>query len=130
MRYLNSKQLQITNNEKNWFVKYVLDKVDWDPFILSVMFYSKDCHEGQFRKYGDEPYINHPIRVALRVSKFGKIQKWNWYNEMICAALLHDVVEDTEKTFDDVNSSLIVMKKKYKSNLDITKIMQFLREIN
>lgn len=39
------------------------------------------AHEGQFRKYGDGvPYIQHPVRVSL----------------MTAAALLHDVLEDTE----------------------------------
>ena len=49
---------------------------------------------GQVRKYTGEPYINHPIAVAHIVRKFHGTES------MICAALLHDVVEDTEVTFD------------------------------
>jgi guanosine-3',5'-bis(diphosphate) 3'-pyrophosphohydrolase len=49
------------------------------------------AHEGQYRKYGDKiPYVQHPIRVALKVSRAmqGKIIP-------VAAALLHDVLEDT-----------------------------------
>jgi (p)ppGpp synthase/HD superfamily hydrolase len=46
------------------------------------------AHTGQARKYTNEPYINHPIEVAQIVYEvFPDIN-------MICAALLHDVVED------------------------------------
>ena len=52
---------------------------------------------GQRRKYTDQPYIVHPIRVADIVDSFGGT------DEMINAAYLHDVVEDTSVTIEDVN---------------------------
>ena len=51
---------------------------------------------GQMRKYTDDPYIVHPIRVATTVAKFGGTDK------MIAAAYLHDVVEDTGVSIDDI----------------------------
>ena len=51
---------------------------------------------GQMRKYTDDPYIVHPIRVATTVAKFGGT------DEMIAAAYLHDVVEDTGVSIDDI----------------------------
>ncbi len=54
-------------------------------------------HEGQFRKSG-EPYICHPLEVAIIVTEFG------FDNDSIVAALLHDVVEDTEVTYDDLKA--------------------------
>jgi (p)ppGpp synthase/HD superfamily hydrolase len=51
---------------------------------------------GQRRKYTDQPYIVHPIRVADIVDKFGGT------DEMIMAAYLHDVVEDTAVSIDDI----------------------------
>ena len=48
------------------------------------------------RKYTDEPYIVHPIRVATTVAKFGGT------DEMIAAAYLHDVVEDTGVSIEDI----------------------------
>ena len=47
---------------------------------------------GQTRKYTGEPYIVHPIEVASIVASVGGTE------EMIAAALLHDVVEDTKVT--------------------------------
>lgn len=52
-------------------------------------------HEGQLRKSG-EPYINHPLHVALLLSEY------NTGPQTIAAGLLHDVVEDTDVTLDQV----------------------------
>jgi (p)ppGpp synthase/HD superfamily hydrolase len=52
---------------------------------------------GQMRKYTDEPYIVHPIRVGDIVDKFGGT------DEMIMAAYLHDVVEDTAVSIDNIH---------------------------
>lgn len=50
------------------------------------------AHAAQQRKYTEEPYIVHPTRVAIAVEQEGGTI------EQIAAALLHDVVEDTEVT--------------------------------
>lgn len=49
----------------------------------------------QRRKYTGEPYITHPIAVAMRVAESNGATA-----AMIAAALLHDVVEDTEITLE------------------------------
>ena len=54
-----------------------------------------EAHEGQYRRSG-EPYIIHPVQVAHILYKLGMD------SESMVAALLHDVVEDTEMTEDDV----------------------------
>ena len=51
---------------------------------------------GQMRKYTDEQYIVHPVRVADIVDKFGGT------DDMISAAYLHDVVEDTAVSIDNI----------------------------
>lgn len=56
---------------------------------------AKAKHEGQFRKSG-EPYINHPLHVAYLLTEL------NTGPATIAAGLLHDVVEDTDVTLDDV----------------------------
>lgn len=58
------------------------------PVITAAKMMAGEAHKGQTRKYSGLPYIVHPIEVATIVSDIGGT------DEMIAAALLHDVVED------------------------------------
>lgn len=64
---------------------------------------ARTSHQGQFRKSG-EPYIFHPLRVTHLAARH-----WMDFSSVI-AALLHDVVEDTPVTLEDV-------EKKYGSEV-------------
>ncbi len=63
--------------------------------IEKALNYATECHKGQCRRSG-EPYIEHPIQVALILIDLGMD------TESIVAALLHDVVEDTEVTNETI----------------------------
>ena len=63
--------------------------------ILKAYDFAKEHHEGQFRKSG-EPYITHPVEVAYIVTTL------ELDDDAICAALLHDIVEDTDVTREDI----------------------------
>ena len=65
--------------------------------IKKVYNYARTRHEGQLRKSG-EPYIIHPVQVAYILSTLGLD------DSTICAALLHDIVEDTEITKQDLET--------------------------
>jgi (p)ppGpp synthase/HD superfamily hydrolase len=54
------------------------------------------AHEGQYRKHTETPYITHPVTVGMIVMKAG------YDEEMIAAAILHDTVEDTNLSLDDI----------------------------
>ena len=60
--------------------------------------FARRAHEGIRRRSG-EPYILHPIAVATIVS-----QEIGMGSTSICAALLHDVIEDTEYTAEDIKA--------------------------
>lgn len=60
--------------------------------------FAKEAHKGIHRRSG-EPYIMHPIEVARIVS-----QEIGLGSTSICSALLHDVVEDTEYTVEDIEA--------------------------
>ena len=80
----------IGNNERN----YDIEK------IKEAYLYASKLHEGQFRLSG-EPYISHPVQVAKIVSELGLD------TDSICAALLHDTVEDcSDKTNLDIISKM------------------------
>ena len=65
--------------------------------IIKAYDVAKSYHEGQFRKSGD-PYIQHPLEVAyiLATLKAGP--------NTICAGLLHDVLEDTDMSKEEMTS--------------------------
>lgn len=58
---------------------------------------AKKHHEGQQRKYTGKPYIVHPVEVAQIVSTVTDCCY------CICAALLHDVIEDCGATVESLN---------------------------
>ena len=74
--------------------KEVAKKVD-SKLIMKAYNYAVEKHGDQKRNSG-EPYIIHPIHVAYTLAKMGLD------DSTICAALLHDVVEDTEATNQDL----------------------------
>ena len=67
--------------------------------ILDAASFAAKKHKDQKRKGSDgEPYINHPIEVANLLANAGGVND----PEIIIAALLHDTVEDTDVTFDEI----------------------------
>jgi len=60
--------------------------------------FSEAAHHGQFRKSG-EPYISHPLAVAKILAQ------WHLDPQALSAALLHDVMEDTAVTKDEIAKS-------------------------
>ncbi len=63
--------------------------------IFEALQLARQAHANQRRKYTDTPYVNHPIRVAAAV-----MMQPGTTQDMICAALLHDVVEDCDVEID------------------------------
>lgn len=58
--------------------------------------FAERAHRGQQRKGGDEPYILHPITVATLLAASGASE------DLICAAYLHDVVEDAGVELEEI----------------------------
>ena len=76
--------------------KFIRDMTEINPkyddsVIIKAYEIARKLHDGQFRKSG-EPYIIHPVAVAKILAQFGMD------NETVIAGLLHDVVEDTRYT--------------------------------
>ena len=78
-------------------IRLVKHKKRWadTKLIIKAYNYAKEKHGTQCRKSG-EPYIIHPVQVAYILADIGLDEA------TICAALLHDVVEDTDATHEDL----------------------------
>ena len=61
-----------------------------------ALIFATKAHGEQKRKYTGEPYVNHCIAVA------GIVKQITMDADIICAALLHDTVEDTAVTIDNI----------------------------
>ncbi len=67
--------------------------------IMKAYVYSAKMHAGQIRKSG-EPYLSHPLAVASLLTEM------HLDVASICAGLMHDAVEDTDATLDDLSRIL------------------------
>ena len=69
------------------------------PKLVQAINFAAKKHSRQKRKGADgEPYINHPLEVVNLLANVGKIEDCN----VLIAAVLHDTVEDTETTGEEI----------------------------
>ena len=66
--------------------------------IKKAIEFATEAHGEQLRKYTGEPYVTHPIQVAKILNDNAE----NISQRQVVAAILHDVVEDTDVTLDDI----------------------------
>lgn len=64
--------------------------------IIKAYNYAEKAHEGQMRKFSGLPYFSHPKGVA------GLIEEVRTSESLVIASLLHDVIEDTDRTYGDI----------------------------
>jgi GTP pyrophosphokinase len=82
-------------------LKYLLEKIEkYAPnsdleIVANAYNFAKESHEGQYRKSG-EPYFTHPVAVSNILADM------ELDIQTIIAGLLHDVVEDTDYTYEDI----------------------------
>ena len=77
--------------------KIVKKEEDWE-LIRKAFFLAKEAHKGVLRRSG-EPYILHPLAVAKIV-----VEEIGLGVKSVAAALLHDVVEDTAYTVEEIDT--------------------------
>lgn len=64
--------------------------------MRDVIIFAYKAHEGQVRKYTENPYIVHPISVGFILASITQER------DVIAAGILHDVLEDTDRTESDI----------------------------
>ena len=91
----NVKDLDVENLLADLKSRYENDELET---IKSAYVMASNGHSGQKRKSG-EPYIIHPLSVAIYLSNL------SMDIETVTAALLHDLIEDTDITYGDIKKS-------------------------
>lgn len=68
------------------------------PLVRAALAKAREAHAGQIRNgSGGMPYVEHPITVAARLDEQG------YRDEVLAAALLHDVIEDSDATLEELD---------------------------
>ena len=68
--------------------------------VIKAIGFAAEKHKGQERRGSGLPYVTHPIIVMELIQKYKSDSVR--LNELKCAALLHDVLEDTECTYKEL----------------------------
>lgn len=84
--------------DKTWEVWLWPDCVKGKAMVRKAAEFARKAHEGTFRKGSMIPYIYHPMEVALIVAQITDDP------EIIAAAYLHDVLEDTDVTAEQLET--------------------------
>ena len=88
--------------------------------IKNAELFAKKKHSGQFRKDGTTPYSKHLEDVVNRLKSLGVIDE-----ELLCAGWLHDTIEDTDVTFDDLfekyESRIAVLVSSLSKDMSLTR---------
>lgn len=76
---------------------FVPSFLDGAPLARKALFYASERHSGQHRDSDDAPFILHPLEVSSLLHNTG-------HDELVVAAgILHDTIEETEATSDDIS---------------------------
>lgn len=100
MQHFNKAEIRQIEDRYQDFLKVIKEKFDKERLarIEKAFRFANAAHDGIKRKSG-EPYIIHPIAVARIVAKDLGLGATS-----ICASILHDVVEDTEYSINDIEN--------------------------
>lgn len=95
----NNREILNLYNRMEKAIHPELSDVDWNKY-RSAIEYSAAKHAGQYRKDKNKtPYIIHPLGVSFSLFKEGDIRD----PDTLIAALLHDTLEDTDATFEEIS---------------------------
>lgn len=93
VHYINVKSAKKLNGSRKELRVFLVNR-NIKMEIGKIQYLAKTCHEGQ-KRWDGEPYINHVERVAQQLPQ-GILQEIAW---------LHDVLEDTKTTEDDLKKN-------------------------
>lgn len=74
--------------------------------VLEAIKFSNEKHKGQVRDGSGDPYITHPIAVSYIVAAYKQSAVLMY---LLCAAILHDTLEDTKTTYEELEAKFGVL---------------------
>jgi guanosine-3',5'-bis(diphosphate) 3'-pyrophosphohydrolase len=83
-----------------------------------VIMYADKAHGDQKRKYTGERYINHPVRVMRLCSDYLN------HEAVLAAAILHDVLEDTPVTVDELRGYLLTEFSEQEARITLSIVVE------
>ena len=86
--------------------------------LEKIATFADQAHGDQRRKYVDEPYIQHPLRVMQTCRHYG------YSLPVLAAAILHDVLEDTDTTTADLKEFLLTAMSETDANYTLTLVTE------
>jgi len=93
-----------------------------DELIQKITGFARQAHGDQLRKFADEPYINHLVRVMETCKQYSSDIA------ILSAALLHDVLEDTTVTRAEIKTFLLPLLNEKKA-IHTLKLVEELTDI-
>jgi (p)ppGpp synthase/HD superfamily hydrolase len=76
------------------------------PLVIKAIRFAEKFHRGQVRKGTGSPYYYHPVAVGFIIMAYKRSRH---LAELICAAILHDTLEDTDLTFERITKEFGVL---------------------
>ena len=89
-----------------------------ETMLKKIAAFADAAHGDQRRKYADERYVQHPIRVMKTCQQYG------YPLPVLAAALLHDVLEDTDVTQEQIREFLLSIINENDTNHTISLVLE------
>ena len=89
-----------------------------EAVLNKITAFADAAHGDQRRKYADERYIHHPLRVMKTCQQFG------YPLPVLAAAILHDVLEDTDVTREQIKEFLVTILNETDTNHTISLVTE------
>ena len=79
-----------------------------NELIERAIYFARNKHCGQVRKWSNEPYVCHPLAMYDELTSYLKKKALmahlneDYLTDLACACILHDTIEDTDTTFEEI----------------------------
>lgn len=87
--------------------------------VFAAYLLAEKAHRGTMRRGKDEPYLNHPVAVSMKIAKYAGKEYYD--ANTLAAAILHDAWEDEGATLEEIVES---------TNEDVARLVQQVSKVS